>query len=225
MRRQLDTYDGNQVCVGDVVYVRAVVKKVVLSEELEVALLSKTTEYTELVRTDQCELDLPELGEEPPDGSIVMCRGDNEIQYVFRRDEREGHNDRETRRHDRIWWSYVDQAWVDWVYVVRHGGLSGQILTAGAEVARGSVDDEPDPLSGLYTDEAEEREIEQVMRDCVHQGRPFNRIRSMIVKRLSVGNALSYPAAEEHLAWRVARGDMKVVQAVPGGADRWIWIR
>jgi hypothetical protein len=128
VRQQLGTYDGNLARVGDVVYVRGVVKKVVRSEELQVTFLSKTTEYEELIRTDACELDLPELGEEPSDGTMIACGPPDHWGFVFKRDDAEGHNDRDTRRHDRHWWSYVDQTWVDWPYVVSHGGLNARVL-------------------------------------------------------------------------------------------------
>jgi hypothetical protein len=125
VRQQLD--GSELVKIGDVVYVRAVVKRV-LPENLLVELFSKTDQYEAWVRPTDCELDLPELPLEPTDGHMLTCHGPNEVDYIFRRDDENGLADGSIRRHVRRWWSYVDQTWVDWPYVVSHGGRDAVIL-------------------------------------------------------------------------------------------------
>lgn len=122
-RIPIDTYGGQtQLRVGDTVWIRATVTRIARSEEVEVELFSKTTQYQELVRSDLLELELPEVPDEPPDGTWLHGHPrDDGNSSVFRRDDAEGHNDVPGRRYDRRWWDFAAGEWVDWPTAVARG--------------------------------------------------------------------------------------------------------
>ncbi len=222
MRMKLDGLREDTVREGDVVYIRGTVVEVA-PEQLRVEVVSKTDQFQIWTRMDRCELDLPDLPEEPADGTLLETYHGTERSYIFRRDDAEGHNDRGTRRHDRHWWSYVDQQWVDWPYVVAHGGGNARILVVAERSMR------PDPLDDLEPSDNDRRAIEEVLATCRGAGRPFNLIMRMIDARLpgralANGIPVTRAALGAHLQWRVDRGDMKLRPGGGGLQDRWSWV-
>lgn len=119
--------------VDDEVLIRGRVTKYRPGVGLVVELFSKTDQYEAWVREDRVvEVVLPELPSEPPDGTWlvgVILLGE-QGSHIFRRDDDEGHNDRETRRHDRRWWDYTAQEWVSWPEAVRRGANPALRLVA-----------------------------------------------------------------------------------------------
>lgn len=212
MRWPLADHRG-AVKVGDAVYVRATVVQVE-PENLLVGLFSKTDQYEAWVRPDLCELDLPELPDEPADRTMLKTpANDDGMIYVFERNDAEGHSNRDTRRHDRHWWSYVDSDWVDWPYVVAHGGGRAVHLAVVSKATAGAPPPDLDAneravLDGIVQatfgwDEYSGKTIKQVQKMARHRG--VDRDNRTI---------------EAYLNWRVAVGTLARA-SLGGHATKW----
>lgn len=123
--------DGNEIFVGDTVMVRGEVIRSVAGVGALVRFYSKTNKWSDWIREqDLCFATLePDLPDEPVDGAWLLGReprGTNT--RIFRRDDAEGHNDREVRRHDRHWWDVVAEEWIDWPTAVARGAAPGGML-------------------------------------------------------------------------------------------------
>lgn len=114
--------DGREIFVGDTVMIRGTVLKSIEGVGALVELFSKTDQYPAWIREEdlrwaQVDGDLPL---EPEDGTWLLSYVDANSR-IFNRNDAEGHNDREDRRHDRHWWDVVAEEWIDWPTAVQRG--------------------------------------------------------------------------------------------------------
>lgn len=120
----------NAPMVGDEVLVRGTVTRVERGVGVVVELFSKTDQYEAWVRRDLIvDVVLPDVPGEPPDGTWLAGQDpDAGHERVFIRNDAEGHNDREVRRHDRRWWDVYAEQWIDWPTAVRRGADPNRVL-------------------------------------------------------------------------------------------------
>jgi hypothetical protein len=115
--------DGQEIFEGDEVMVRGTVVRSQAGVGALVRFTSKTEDYEGWI----CEADLKfplidsGLPAEPADGTWLIVYEDSGNALIFNRDDANGHNDRDQRRHDRHWRSVVTQEWIDWPAAVARG--------------------------------------------------------------------------------------------------------
>lgn len=113
---------SEQLYEGDRVLVQATVVRATPGVGVLVEMFSKTDHYEAWVRWSDITSITEVVSPEPPDGTWLVGDADEDGNgSVFRRDDAEGHNDRERRRYDRRWWDYAASEWIDWPTALRRG--------------------------------------------------------------------------------------------------------